>query len=211
VTPQNRVTPDGQIIATAARGTMMGNRGRLNDENRTVGRKRWEHKNWVACRLEFKGRRRQVMTPGRYTELFFLDEAVALAAGHRPCGECRHGDYRTFKTIWMDVLGADKTSATELDARLHDERAIAYRFEQRQHAYELASLPDGAFALLNDDPTKPYLVLGGKLLAYAPNRYMAAWSRPARMGVLALTPPTICRVAAAGFRPALHPSAAEIV
>jgi hypothetical protein len=211
VTLQNRVTPDGRIIADAARGLMMGNRGVLHDANRTLGRARWRHKNWVACRLEFKGRCRQVMTPARYTELFFLDEAVALAAGHRPCGECRHADYQHFKALWIDVLGTGAITASALDARLHGERAIAGRFEQRRHMAALDRLPDGAFVLMGDAPDVPQLVYGNRLLAYSPAGYVSARMRPARESVLALTPPSTLKVIAAGFRPALHPSAETLV
>ncbi len=206
MTLQNCVTPDGRIVADAARGMMMGNRGVLHDAGRTLGRARWRHNNWVACRLEFKGRQRQLMTPARYTELFFLDEAVALAAGHRPCGECRHADYQHFKALWIDVFGTGAISAGDLDARLHGERAITRRFEQRRHAAELGQLPDGAFVLMGDAPEVPQLVFGNRLLAYSPAGYVSVRPRPARETVLALTPPSTLNVIAAGFRPALHPS-----
>ena len=93
---QNRVTPGGEIIADPARGTLMGNRGILHDAGQRLGVARWRHPHWIYCRLSFKGRRRAVMAPGRYTELFFLDEASALAAGHRPCYECRREDFLRF-------------------------------------------------------------------------------------------------------------------
>ena len=206
MTLQNRVTPDGRIIADAARGLMMGNRGVLHDAERTLGRARWRHRNWVACRLQFKGRHRHVMTPGRYTELFFLDEAVALAAGHRPCGECRHADYQHFKALWIDALGTGAISASQLDASLHDERAVARRFEQRRHMAALDQLPDGAFVLTGDAPEVPQLVYGNRLLAYSPAGYVSARPRPMRETVLALTLPSTLTVIAAGFKPALHPS-----
>ncbi len=213
MTLENRVTPDGRFVAAAARGTMMGNRGVLHDQYQTLGRARWRHKNWVACRLEFKGRRRRVMTPGRYTELFFLDEAVALAAGHRPCAECRNADYKRFKALWMSCgtscTGWGPISAADLDRVLHMERAVPRRFEQRRHAAELANLPDGAFVLLADDPGRPYLVLGDRLVAYAPEGYCGSRVRPKRADVLMLTPPTTMAVMRAGFSAALHASAAK--
>ncbi|KRD19270.1 hypothetical protein ASE48_23450 [Mycobacterium sp. Root265] len=135
---RNRVTPDGRIIAAAARGTMMGNRGILHDEHRRIVR---THKNiaWLICRLEFNGRRRAVMSPGTYTELFFLDEAVALAAGHRPCAECRRDCYRAF----LDAAGAAR--AGELD-RLLDRSRRAPRVNAA-----LDSLPDGVFVVQHED------------------------------------------------------------
>jgi len=96
---QNRVTPFGDIVATPARGAWMGNRGVLHGSDRTLSRRRWTTRAWITCRLEFKDRHRRVMTPGRYTELFFLDEATALAAGHRPCGECRRHDFDRFRAV----------------------------------------------------------------------------------------------------------------
>src|SRR4051794_26424644 len=96
---QNRVTPSGDIITTPERGTLMGNRGVLHDADARIVR-RWQGKRWIACVLEFKGRWRPVMAPGRYTELFFLDEATALAAGHRPCAECRRRRFDEFRDTW---------------------------------------------------------------------------------------------------------------
>jgi hypothetical protein len=99
---RNRVTPLGEIVAVSGRGTLMGNRGILHDAERNILRD-WQVRRWIACRLEFHGRHRSVMTPGSYTELFFLDEAAALADGHRPCAECRHADYRAFQTAWHTI------------------------------------------------------------------------------------------------------------
>ena len=124
---QNRVSPRGDVIAVAARGALMGNRGRLHDATRQVVRRQVSsYRAWVTCLLAFKGRRRTVMAPGRYTELFFLDEATALAAGHRPCGECRRADYRRFKTAWLagnpgrGLAGAVPIAAIDLE--LHGDR-----------------------------------------------------------------------------------------
>jgi len=117
---RNRVTPFGEIVAVTARGTLMGNRGILHDAERRIVRDS-QVKRWITCRLEFRGRHREVMRPGSYTELFFLDEATALAAGHRPCAECRHADYRTFQAIWRSAVDGD-ASADSIDALLHLER-----------------------------------------------------------------------------------------
>ena len=123
---QNRVTPFGEIVSSPARGLLMGNRGILHNDDRRLGTARWQHPHWVACRLEFRGRRQEVMRPGAYTQLFFLDEAVALAAGHRPCAHCRRADYEAFVSAWMAATGrADRPRAAELDWQLHRERVEA--------------------------------------------------------------------------------------
>lgn len=212
MTLRNRVTPDGRIIVDPARGLMMGNRGVLHDAAGRLGKARWRHKNWVACRLAFNGRHRRVMTPDRYTELFFLDEAVALAAGHRPCAECRNADYRRFKALWletreMETHASGPLFAADLDRVLHAERAWPRRFTQRRHAAELADIPDGAFIVFEDDPDTALLVLEEGLLPYAPNGYGPARPKPRRARVQALTPPATMAVLEAGYRPALHPSA----
>src|SRR6185369_6739408 len=142
---QNRVTPLGELIATPERGLVYGNRGRLHDE-RGVIRRQWQVQRWISCRLEFRGRYRAggPMAPNRYTGLFFLDDATALAAGHRPCAECRNADYRSF----LALTGASR--ADELDELLHAERG-------RLHQEELDTLPDGAFVVLDGEP---WLVAG---------------------------------------------------
>ena len=119
---RNRVTPFGEILATPERGTMMGNRGILHDAEGRI-RRAWQVKRWLLCVLEFKERHRTVMTPNRYTELFFLDEAVSLAAGHRPCAECRRPRYHAFRAAW----GVPPPSADEMDRALHPARIDASR------------------------------------------------------------------------------------
>ncbi len=195
---QNRVTPLGELIATPERGLVYGNRGRLRDE-RGVIRRQWQVKRWISCRLEFRGRYRRggPMAPNRYTGLFFLDEATALAAGHRPCAECRNADYRSF----LALTGA--TRAAELDEILHAERG-------RLQESDLAELPDGTFVALDGEP---WLVLGSKLLRWTPGGYS---EQRARFGgrVDVVTPPTSVRVLAAnwsGGLPLVHPSSAEHV
>ena len=190
---QNRVTPLGELVATPERGLVYGNRGRLHDEHGVI-RRQWQVRRWISCRLEFRGRRRPggPMAPGRYTGLFFLDEATALAAGHRPCAECRKADYRSFLGL-TPVSGAD-----ELDHRLHAERG-------RLHESELDELPDGAFVLLDGEAR---LVLGSELLRWTAGGYI---ERRPRLGgrVHVVTPPTSLHVLASGWRgsvPLLHPS-----
>jgi hypothetical protein len=209
MTLQNRVTPDGRIIADAARGTMMGNRGILHDENRVLGKARWRHANWVACRLQFNARHRQIMAPRRYTELFFLDEAVAFAAGHRPCGECRRSDYLHFKAAWAHHNGGQALDAKALDRTLHAQRVISRKRQQKRFQGDLATLPAGAFVLLADDleHKQPFLVLEDCLLAYSPSGYGVPIKRSNNAAVTVLTPPGILDAFRAGYVPALHPSA----
>jgi hypothetical protein len=209
MTLQNRVTPDGDIIADAARGTMMGNRGILHDENQILGKARWRHANWVACRLEFNNRHRRIMAPRRYTELFFLDEAVAFAAGHRPCGECRRSDYLAFKVAWARHNGGQVLAAKDLDRALHAERVIARRRQQKRFQENLAALPAGAFVLLSDDQfhEQPFLVLADSLLPYSPSGYGVPIKRLKNAAVTVLTPPGTLNAFRAGYVPTLHPSA----
>jgi len=193
---QNRVTPQGRFIATAARGTLMGNRGILHDAQGQLGTARWRHKAWVCCVLSFKNRHRAVMTPGTWTELFFLDEAVALAAGHRPCAECRRADYNRFRAAFP----GGPMRAPAIDAVLHPARVTRTR-TQVTHRADLAALPDGAFV----DHGGPCLLHQGGLYPYAPEGYTAPHA--ARGTVTVLTPAPIVAALAAGYRPALHPSA----
>jgi hypothetical protein len=202
VTLQNRVLPTGEIVADASyRGDFMGNRGILHDEHQRLGTARWRLKGWVCCALSFNGRQRKVMAPGRYTELFFLDEAVALAAGHRPCAECRRSDYNRFRAAWASATGTE-AYAPEMDKLLHKARVTRSRLQVR-HEAQIGSLPDGAFILWQH---RPHLVLGGHLLPFAPAGYGAGVARSAGM-VTVLTPRPTLNVLAAGYRPLLHASA----
>jgi hypothetical protein len=191
---QNRVTPLGDLIADSARGLVYGNRGCLHDAEGRI-RRRYSGKRWISCRLEFKGwHRGPLMQPGRFTELFFLDEATALAAGHRPCALCRREDYVRL----LELIGA--SGADEIDARLHEERLGG------PHDARFEELPDGAFVLLDGEP---WLVHGTELCRWAPGGY--AGRRPRAEGsARVVTPPTLVDVLAAGWEPAvplLHPSA----
>src|SRR5271166_446073 len=144
---RNRVTPFGDILATPDRGTFMGNRGVLHDDEGRIQRA-WQLKRWIVCVLAFRGRMRQVMTPGRYTELFFLDEATALAAGHRPCAECRHARFLAFCNAWgtanPGACMSARPAATVIDDRLHAERLAPDR-SKRFFMGNLDELPDGVF------------------------------------------------------------------
>ena len=207
---QNRVTPAGEIIATPHRGLMLGNRGgcfHLPDQ--TLQARRWATRQWIACLLEFKGRRRRLMQPNRYTELFFLDEATALAAGHRPCFECRRADANRFAELWSNAHRLSQAPrAGEMDDVLHPER-VESRGAKRTHMAATAGLPDGTFVLhaSNDGPQCAYLIDAYRLLAWSPAGYETAISRPAQALIEVLTPPSIVAVLSAGYRPMLHPSA----
>ena len=203
---QNRVTPLGELIATPERGLVYGNRGCLHDAQGNI-RRRYDVKRWIACQLEFRGwQRPALLMPGRFTELFFLDEATALAAGHRPCALCRRADYNDLTALWSKLhpgqLGADA-----VDAQLQRERLDARARERRLHEAPLAELPDGAFVMRDDEP---WLVLGNQLLAWSPGGYTARARRPARGTATLITPPSLVallRTERAPLVPLLHPSA----
>ncbi|MEQ9040700.1 MAG: hypothetical protein RIE24_20340 [Silicimonas sp.] len=192
---QNRVLATGDIVADPARGLFMGNRGILHDVARRLGRARWKHKAWIICVLAHKDWHRKVMSPGNYTELFFLDEAVALAAGHRPCKLCRRAAYQAYT-----AAAGHTASAPELDAALHAERAIPRIFAQRRHEAPIAALPDGAIIL----DGLPKLVLGRSLLPVGPESYGPPEPRPSSGTATVLTPPTTLRALDGGYRPTLH-------
>ena len=190
---RNRVTPLGDIVATEHRGTLMGNRGVLHDDGGTIVRE-WQVRRWIACRLEFKGRHRKLLQPRRWTELFFLDEATAIAAGHRPCAECRREDYRRWQAAW-DAAGLGATNADAMDVVLHTDRTGP------RPRCEARSLPAGAMVL---DAGRPWLVLGGGELAeWTPAGYGERRAAGRRWLEL-LTPASAVAVLVAGYEPALH-------
>jgi hypothetical protein len=195
---RNRVTPLSELIADAARGLVYGNRGCLHDDRGEI-RRRFATRRWLACRLEFKGwHRKAMMQPGKFTELFFLDEATAFAAGHRPCALCRREDYTRF----LEIVGA--RGADEIDDRLHRERLAGP--DRRLRPAALDELPDGAFVLRDGEP---WLVLGTQLLRWTPAGYTARVARSDRK-VEAITPPSLLSVLRAGWEPVVplvHPSA----
>jgi hypothetical protein len=203
---RNRVTPLSELVAHPARGLVYGNRGCLHDETGRI-RRRYAGKRWIACRLEFRGwRRGPLMQPRRFTELFFLDEATAFAAGHRPCALCRRPDYVRFVSIWREhhpgQVGADA-----IDAQLHAERVAVGTRGQLHHDAPFDELPDGAF-VLNDG--EPHVVVGQGLLQWTARGYVARKPRPARREAVVITPPSLVAVLQAGWRPLvplLHPSA----
>ena len=206
---QNRVTPFGQIVATSERGTMMGNRGVLHDVGGSI-RRPWQVKRWLICLLEFRGRHRAVMTPDRYTELFFLDEATGLAAGHRPCFECRRARFLAFRVAWATgnygAVPPETVRAGVIDDRLHSERVGPGRSKQT-FTERIDDLPDGVFIMSGGANGGAHLVLGDHLLAWLPGGYTGRRARPDREDVPVLTPRSTVAAIRAGYKPEIHPSA----
>jgi len=203
---RNRVTPQSELIADPARGLVYGNRGCLHDGGGRI-RRRYNGKRWIACRLRFKDwHRHPLLQPGKFTELFFLDEATAMTAGHRPCALCRREDYVRFGELWRE-LHPGPHGADDIDARLHNERVDPETRMQQQHDAGLEDLPDGAFVLRDG---APWLVRGTRLLRWTPAGYDVQVSRQADERVRLLTPPSLVAVLRAGWAgavPLFHPSA----
>ena len=198
---QNRVDPFGNIIATTARGSLMGNRGVIHNEEKQITHA-FRHKAWISCRLEFKNRKRAVMTPGRWTELFFLDEATALSAGHRPCFECRREDAERFKKFWIQgnpQYGFNmKTSIKLIDDVIHAERIDAWK-NKVVHQRKFSEIPDGVFVEINNDP---YLVFKRKLYRWTSSGYEKIASQGEDF-IVVLTPVSIVNAIRAGYVPIL--------
>jgi hypothetical protein len=195
----------GELIATPERGLVYGNRGCLHDARGEI-RRLYAATRWIACRLCFRGRRRfPLMAPGRFTELFFLDEATALAAGHRPCAECRRSDYNRFSHLWS-ALHPGQIGADAIDAQLHAERLAPGNRERLLHKSRYSVLPDGAFVL---EAGGPQLVLGGQLLTWSPGGYRDRNRRPRTGRATVITPPSLIAVLRSGWSPSvplLHPT-----
>lgn len=197
---QNRVDPFGRIFKTPARGLFMGNRGLLHDKGKSILRP-FKLKAWITCKLEFKGWHRPVMAPGKYTELFFLDEATSFAAGHRPCFECRRPDALRFKEAWLsgnpEYGFQAKTSMRLIDDIIHAERFGAL---QEKITFESGpdSLPDGTFIVIEDEP---YLVKEGMLYLWSPFGYGPAIPFPETLKVEVLTPASVVHAFNAGYVP----------
>ena len=201
---QNRVTPTGDILAIPARGLFAGNRGIIHDPaTRTLLKKRWSTDAWLTCVLEFRGRRREVMARRSWTELFFLDEATAFAAGHRPCFYCRREDANRFRAAWEKGNRTGEVLAPAIDAVLHRER---FASSKKLHPLPkpIAQLPDGTMV---QKGVASLLVVSGEPLEWSPSGYRAV--RGGIADAKLLTPPSIVRAFAAGYRPLLHPSAGQ--
>jgi hypothetical protein len=201
---QNRVLPTGEIVAVPERGLLMGNRGCLHSTGRELGVTRWRSKMWISCVLKWGDIRRDVMPPGRWTALFFLDEATALSAGHRPCGYCRRPDHLAFGEAWRRAAGlAERPKAARMDIELHAERVDRRRRKLTRPAV-LDTLPDGA--MVRADGTVALLV-AGRLLPWSLTGYTKPLSVDASATVEVLTPPKMLGALAHGYRPLVHPSA----
>ncbi len=202
---QNRVTPFGELIATPARGTVMGHRGCLHDAEGRI-RRAFVGKRWIICVLQFKERRRPIMGPGRYTELFFLDEATALAAGHRPCVECQRARYLVFRERWAAArpAAAPVPSVDEIDNALHAERLDATR-SKRTYLERVSRLPPGVMVAGADG--QPYLVQAGSLRPWSAEGYGVPWWPDAALEVRVLTPRSLVQTIAHGYAVELHASA----
>src|SRR5699024_6995969 len=189
---QNRVTPFGKIVAEPWRGRLMGNRGCLHDGEGRLGVRRWRTQRWISCRLEFRDRHREPMPQGRYTALFFWDEAAALAAGHRPCAECRRADYNRFMEAWIAAGlpgGPGQGGARVADRHLHRHR-VTRRRQQVRFKADPADLPDGVVVVAPEMKRLPMLLWEGRLwhLSLADRRYYAAGLPPAQVTVLTPRP-----------------------
>jgi hypothetical protein len=207
---QNRVTPFGEIVATAERGLFTGNRGIIHDPaSKTLLTKRWTTKAWLICLCDYKGVRRNVMGGRSWTELFFLDEATALAAGHRPCFFCRREAAERFRAAWSVGNRTHMPSAGAMDAVLHGERLQGRQKRLHLLTAPAADLPDGAMVAADGNA---WLIAGGRSFRWSHAGYASA-ALPARIDGL-LTPPATLAALRAGYRPVLHPScgaaAAEI-
>jgi hypothetical protein len=205
---QNRVTPLSELIATPARGLVYGNRGCLHDDDGTI-RRRYNGRRWISCQLRFKDwKRSRLLQPGKFTELFFLDEATAFAAGHRPCALCRRADYNRFVEIWQR-LHPGQTGADAIDLELHGERLDPENRGQRHHDAVTDDLPNGAFVLHDG---APHLVLGESLLAWTAGGYTTRVARQPGRRIRLVTPPSLVAVLQTGWEslvPVVHPSALD--
>ncbi len=191
---RNRVTPTGDIVAIPLRGAWTGNRGILHRGRDIV---RFHASDlWITCVLEFRGRRQEQWRPHHYTFLFFHDEAVSFAAGHRPCAECRRADYNAYRTGWASDLGVEVPSAKDINRQLHGERIVRGTHRRRLHEVPWTDLPDGAFVLLDQTPA---VVVGDHLTEWTPDGYAARRPRPVEGIATAITPPSTVAVLRAGY------------
>jgi len=188
----------------------MGNRGCLHNPHQQIIRF-YQGQRWIICRLQFKGRHRKIMLPGQYTELFFLDEATALAAGHRPCAECSRPRFETFRSLWAqanpDLAHGTKPLATVIDQALHQERIDTLR-QKVTYQEMFGALPEGSFVALNDK--QPYLLFQGFLLAWSPEGYGQRLTQQTDRVVEVLTPRSIVKTLARGYCLDIHPSAFQM-
>jgi hypothetical protein len=199
----NRVTPLGDIEAFALRGAYTGNRGILHRGREVV--RFHQHDSWVTCALRFEDRWSEQWLPRHFTWLYFFDEAVAFAAGHRPCGECRRADYKRYQAAWAEAFGGDPPRAREMNRRLHGERIVRGTHRRRLHAEAADGLPDGAFVVLDG---VPHVIAGSEAVEWTRAGYRTRRPRP-RGTVTAITPPSTLGVLRAGYPVQIDPSALD--
>jgi hypothetical protein len=204
---QNRVNPSGEIVATSHRGLFTGNRGIIHDPaTKTLLARRWASQAWLICLCDFRGRRREVMATRSWTELFFLDEATALSAGHRPCFFCRRDDALKFRAAWERGNGVANVRAAEIDSVLHRERLDGHAKRLHPLPMPWQQLPDGAMLREAGDS---FLIVQGRALQWSPAGYRD--SRTVLEAAVLLTPPSTLGALFAGYRPMLHPSAVALM
>lgn len=204
---RNRVTPLGEIVAVADRGEFMGNRGILHNDSQELTRS-WGHRNWVYCLTDFRNRKRALMQPNAYTELFFLDEVTALAAGHRPCGECQRGRYREFQGLMEQAHGA-KLVPSDMDRLLNKDRLTSGRRNRRQRRFStfFKNLPSATMVLFDGGA---HLKSGRRLLEWSPSGYRASREIGGHVVVDVLTPAITVEMLRLGFEPEIHPSSRRL-
>ncbi len=204
---QNRVNPFGQIIESAGRGTIMGNRGVIHRDKKIV--RNFKTKHWITCSIHYKNARRTMMTNNRWTELFFLDEATAFSAGHRPCAYCRNKDFKLFKKLWIEA-NADSYNLTDfaiskIDDILHQER-MSEKGEKRTYKSALKHLPD-AVMVQTDDSDQCYLYCNHFLLKWSEHGYTEMMKADGNKVVTVLTPKSMVNVFKLGYSCDIHPGA----
>lgn len=200
---QNRVDPFGDIIKTSARGSQMGNRGLLHNDKKEIVRP-FKLKAWITCKLQFRDRKRVVMSPNLYTELFFLDEATSFSAGHRPCFECRRKDYNLFKISWLkgnpEYNFNVNTSIKDIDEIIHQER-MAKDYSKVIDKENLASLPNGTFIIFENET---YLLKDKLMHLWTPFGYEKGIEPPKIESLKILTPKSIVNAFRAGYIPIME-------
>lgn len=202
---RNRVTPQGDIVAIPLRGAWTGNRGILHRGDEIV--RPWASDLWITCALEFRGRWREQWLPNRYTHLYFHDEAVSFAAGHRPCAECRWADYQAYRDLWAEELHVEPPSAKQMNRQLHAERVVPGTRTRRTHPMPWSDLPDGVFALVDGVPS---VVSDGHLVAWSHEGYGPRRPLPTRGTAEVITPPSTVAVLRAGYPVQIDESARSV-
>lgn len=205
---QNRVDPYGRLIAAKAKGNFLGNRGILHNDSKEIV-SQYKHKAWVTCALSFKGIKREIFSPNRYSELFFLDEATAFSAGHRPCAHCRKARYNEFKAAWIAANSEapdNKLSVQQIDDVLHKER-VTKGAQKVTYTAQLSDLPSGTFVEFDD---KPYLLWDKSLFLWSPQGYKKSDITVSAINdIKVLTPASIVKLYCNGFIPEVHHSIAN--